>query len=151
MIEPDKRTEVFALHTEGMTLREISRRLRISRHTVRAIIRPAGRQPAVVRRDQKQIDPDLLQKLYQDCDGWVQRMPEKLAEEHGISLGYSTLTRMLRKQGLGLPASKRCDRVPDEPGREMPHDTTVYQVELGDQRTKVTASLLYCGTRSGVT
>ena len=143
VIEPDKRTAVFALHTEGMTLREISRRLRISRNTVRTIIRQAGRQPAVVRKDQKQIDPDLLQKLYQDCDGWVQRVHEKLAEEHGISLGYSTLTRMLRKQGLGLPASQRCDHVPDEPGREMQHDTTVYQVELGDQRTKVIASLLY--------
>ncbi len=51
MIEPDKRKAVFALHTEGMTLREISRRLRISRNTVRAIIRQDGRQPAVVRKD----------------------------------------------------------------------------------------------------
>lgn len=98
MIEPDKRKAVFALHTEGMTQGEISRRLRISRNTVRAIIRQDGRQPEIVRKDQKQIDPDLLQKLYQDCDGWVQRVHEKLAEEHGISVGYSTLTRMLRKQ-----------------------------------------------------
>lgn len=143
MIEPDKRKAVFALHTEGMTQREISRRLRISRNTVRAIIVQDGRQPDIVRKDQKQIDPELLQKLYQDCDGWVQRVHEKLAEEHGISVGYSTLTRMLRKQGLGLPASKRCDRVPDEPGLEMQHDTTLYQVELGDQRTKVIASVLY--------
>ena len=143
MIEPDKRKAVFALHTEGMTLREISRRLQISRNTVRTIIRLEGRQPGVVRKDQKQIDPDLLQKLYHDCDGWVQRVHEQLAEEHGICVGYSTLTRMLRKPGLGLPAAARCDRVPDEPGLEMQHDTSVYQVLLGDQRTKVIASLLY--------
>ena len=29
-----------------------------------------GRQSVVVRKDQKQIDPDLLRKLYQDCDGF---------------------------------------------------------------------------------
>jgi hypothetical protein len=37
----------------------------------------------------------------------------------------------------------RCDRVPDEPGAEMQHDTTVYQVKLAGQPTKLIASLLY--------
>jgi DNA-binding CsgD family transcriptional regulator len=55
VIEPDNRKAVFALHTEGMTLREISRRLRISRNTVRAIIRQDGQQPDIVRKNQKQI------------------------------------------------------------------------------------------------
>ena len=38
MIDPDKRKAIFLLHTEGMTLREISRRLHVSRKTVRKII-----------------------------------------------------------------------------------------------------------------
>jgi hypothetical protein len=33
--------------------------------------------------------------------------------------------------------------VPDEPGLEMQHDTTVYQVELAGRRTKLVASLIY--------
>jgi len=33
--------------------------------------------------------------------------------------------------------------VPDVPGAEMQHDTTVYHVRLGGQRTKVIASVLY--------
>jgi hypothetical protein len=33
--------------------------------------------------------------------------------------------------------------VPDEPGLEMQHDTTVYQVELAGRRTKLAASLIY--------
>ena len=33
--------------------------------------------------------------------------------------------------------------MPDEPGVEMQHDTTVYQVKLAGQQTKLIASLLY--------
>ena len=68
---------------------------------------------------------------------------EKLLEEEGIQVGYSTLTRLLRDLGLSHPRLVRCDRVPDEPGAEMQHDTTVYQVKLDGQRTKLIASLLY--------
>ncbi len=50
---------------------------------------------------------------------------------------------MLRKLGLGRNQPARCDRVPDEPGAEMQHDTTVYQVKLAGKRTKVIASLIY--------
>jgi hypothetical protein len=44
---------------------------------------------------------------------------------------------------LGKSRNTRCDRVPDEPGVEMQHDTTVYQVKLAGQPTRVIASLLY--------
>ena len=33
--------------------------------------------------------------------------------------------------------------VPDEPGVEMQHDTTVYWVKLGDQSVRLVASLIY--------
>jgi len=88
-------------------------------------------------------DPELLQRLYHECDGWIQRIHEKLVEEEQIEVGYSTLTRMLGKLGLGRDRPARCDRVPDEPGAEMQHDTTIYQVKLAGQRTKLIASLLY--------
>ena len=89
------------------------------------------------------IDPELLERLYHECHGWIQRVHEKLVEEEQIQVGYSTLTRMLRKLGLGQTRQVRCDRVPDDPGAEMQHDTTVYQVKLSGQRTKLIASLLY--------
>lgn len=73
----------------------------------------------------------------------MQRIREKLVEEQGIQVGYSTLTRMLRELGLSRSQPARCDRVPDEPGAEMQHDTTVYQVKLGEQRTRLIASLIY--------
>ena len=34
MIEPDKRKAIFLLHQEGMSIREIARRLGVSRNTV---------------------------------------------------------------------------------------------------------------------
>lgn len=143
MIDPDMRNAIFQLHQEGMSLREISRRLHVSRNAVRTIVRQQGKITRKERKDKIQIDPELLQRLYHECDGWIQRIHEKLVEEEQIEVGYSTLTRMLGKLGLGRDRPARCDRVPDEPGAEMQHDTTIYQVKLAGQRTKLIASLLY--------
>ena len=143
MIELDRRKAIFLLHQEGMGVREIARRLGLSRNAVRRIIRHKGATPDLTRTDKIRIDPDLLRKIYNECKGWKQRVHEKLVEEEGIEVKYSTLTRMLREIGIGRAQKTRCDRVPDEPGAEMQHDTTVYTVKLGDKRTRVIASLLY--------
>ncbi|MEI7901881.1 MAG: helix-turn-helix domain-containing protein [bacterium] len=131
------------MHRAGMPLRQISRQLQISRHTVREIVNQQGVQQPKVRKDKIQVDPELLQRLYQQCDGWLERVHEKLVEEEQIQISYSTLTRRARELGLGKPSTTRCAHVPDEPGAEMQHDTTVYQVRLGDQRVRLIASLLY--------
>ena len=143
MIEPDVRNAIYQLHQAGMSLREISRRLRVSRNAVRKIVKQEGKFARQQRSDKKQIDAELLERLYRECDGWMQRIQEKLVEQEGIQVGYSTLTRMLRELGLSRSHPARCDRVPDEPGAEMQHDTTVYQVKLAEQRTKLIASLIY--------
>jgi len=143
MIDPDKCKAVYLLHTEGMAVREISRRLNLSRNTVRRIIKQQGMVPVSPRKDKTQIDQELLERLYDDCEHWAQRVHEKLLEEEGIQIGYSTLTRLLGELGISKPPKTRCDRVPDEPGAEMQHDTSPYQVKLSGQRTKVIASLLY--------
>lgn len=70
-------------------------------------------------------------------------MHEKLGEEENIRIAYSTLTRMLRRLGLGRSRPDRCARVGDEPGAEMQHDTTVYSVRLGQRPARLVASLLY--------
>lgn len=143
MIEPDVRNAVYQLHLIGRPLREISRKFRISRNTVRDIIQQQGKLPQTVRKDKIQIDSELLRRLHYECQGWMQRMHEKLQEEHGVVVSYPTLTRLLRELELSKPQQTRCDRVPDEPGAEMQHDTTIYQVQLSGRPTKVIASLLY--------
>jgi transposase len=143
MIATDKRKAIFLLHQEGMPASEIARKLGVSRNTVRDIIRQGGVRPPRVRTDKKRLDEELLRRLYHQCQGRVVRVHEKLAEEEGIAVCYPTLTRMLRELGVSTPQKVRCERVPDEPGLEMQHDTTVYQVELAGRRTKLVASLLY--------
>ena len=143
MIAADKRKAVFLLHQEGMEVREIARRLALSRNAVRTIIRQEGALPARVRADKQRLDEELLRRLYQECQGRMVRVHEKLVEEEGLAVSYPTLTRMLRELGISKAQKARCDRVPDEPGLEMQHDTSVYQVPLAGRAVKLIASLLY--------
>jgi transposase len=143
MIEADKRKAIYLLHQEGMSLREISRRMGLSHNTVKTIIEQKGELPKITRKDKLHVDPELLRRLYGDCGGWVQRVHEKLVEEEGLAVKYSTLTRMLRELGISLSQKVRCDRVPDEPGGEFQHDTSVYQLKLGDKPARIIASLMY--------
>ena len=143
MIESDRRKAMFLMHQEGMSLNDISRRLGVSRNTVRAVIQQKGEMPVSARSDKIRIDTDILQRLYEECDGWIQRVHEKLGEEEGIQVKYSTLTRMLRGLGIGKTQETRCERVPDEPGAEMQHDTSVYQIKLACIPARLIASLMY--------
>ncbi|MEI6971678.1 MAG: helix-turn-helix domain-containing protein [bacterium] len=143
MIDADKRNAIFQLHKEGMGAREIARRLGLGRNTVRRVIALDGAMPPAPRREKQPLDPELLRRLYAECDGWIQRVHEKLTEEVGVTVPYQTLTRKLRAMGIGTARLERCDQVPDEPGAEMQHDTSVYPISLGDQRPSLIASLLY--------
>ena len=143
MIDAEKRKAVFLLHEEGMGAREIARRLRMGRNTVRRAVALDGAMPPATRREKQPMDPELLRRLYAECDGWIQRVHEKLREEEGVAVPYPTLTRKLRALGIGAPGQERCARFPDEPGEEMQHDTSVYPILLGDRRSNLIASLLY--------
>jgi transposase len=142
MIEADRRKAIYLLHQDGMGERQISRQLGVSRNTVRVIIAQKGAMPEICREKQH-IDEALLRRLYDECDGYAQRVHEKLTEEEGVEVTYPTLTRRLRELGISKPAKARCDRVADEPGAEMQHDTTTYWIKLADKGVRLTASLLY--------
>jgi transposase len=143
MIDPDKRKAIFLLHQEGMAAGEISRRLKLDYKTVLVIIQQQGVMPHSTRSDKQVLDEALLRRLYQECSGWMARMHEKLVEEEGVKVSYSTLTRRLRELGMSTPQNERCDRVPDEPGLEMQHDTSPYQIELSGRGVKLIASMIY--------
>src|ERR1700689_3203349 len=128
MIDVDKRKAVFLLHQEGMERNQIARQLRISPNTVQVIIQQKGQIPIRTRQDKIQIEADLLKRLYQECDGYAQRVHEKLLEDESIRIQYSTLTRLLRELGLSRSQEPRCERVPDDPGAEMQHDTASYAI-----------------------
>ena len=143
MTTADKRKAVFLLHQEGTSIRQISRQLRLSRNAVRRIVAQSGQMPGNARPPKAILDPELLRQLHQECSGYAQRMMEILREEHGLEVKYSTLTRRIRDLGIGAPMSQRCERVPDEPGAEMQHDTSPFKLLVGSERLRLQASLLY--------
>ena len=77
------------------------------------------------------------------------RLHEKLVEEEGVAVAYSTLAQRLRQLGISDPPKVRCQHVPDEPGVEMRHDTSVYHVELSSRRTRLNLSVLTRHWRPG--
>lgn len=143
MIEPNKRQAIYCLSNEGLSIREIARRLKVSRNTVRTIIKQKGDVPDSSRGDRITIDPELLQSLYDRCNGWVERVHEILKKEKGIDIGYSTLTRLFRELGLGPHKKQRCMSFPDQPGEEMQHDTSLYLLKIGNKSIRVIGSILY--------
>src|SRR5437763_14755150 len=122
MIAADKRKAVFLLHQEGMEVREIARRLALSRNAVRTIIRQEGALPVRVRADKQRLDEELLRRLYQECQGRMVRVHEKLVEEEGLAVTYPTLTRMLREVGISKAHKARCDGGADKEGVAMESD-----------------------------
>jgi transposase len=143
MIATDKRKAIFLLHQEGMPVRAMVRQLGLSRNAVREIIRQKGEPPQSIRSDKKPVAEALLRRLYQECQGHVVRVHEKLVEEEGLTLSYSTLLRRLQEYGISHPPQTRCERVPDEPGLEMQHDTSLYRVSVAGQSIPLVASLIY--------
>ena len=136
------RQTVRTLYESGRGKKEIARLLRIDIKTVRSILNAEPREPTS-RGDKILLDYDLLASLYERCEGYVQRMHEVLSEERKISIGYSTLTRLLREYGIGSTVVERDQRYPDLPGEEMQQDTSVYTVKLGEERRRLVCSGLY--------
>ncbi|ETR67628.1 MAG: integrase family protein [Candidatus Magnetoglobus multicellularis str. Araruama] len=143
MIRKEKREAIYCLHQEGMGIRKISHSLNVSTNTVQTIIKQKGEMPDAIRNDKIELDKDHLTQLYKDCDGYVQRIHEKLTEEEGIKIGYSTLTRLIREFEIGKPINKRCSQVPDEPGAEFQHDTTKHRLKIGGKQVMLEGSIIY--------
>src|SRR5205814_8248666 len=100
MIEADKRKAVFLLHQEGMSIREIARRLQLSRNTVRTILKQQGEMPTRRPKHKVRNAAELLARLYRECHGWAQRLHEKLVEEQRIQIPNSTAKRPVRDMGM---------------------------------------------------
>jgi transposase len=145
MIDAKLRDDVLALHRYGSGVRDISRRVGVSRNTVRAIIKrhQEERERGEKRNYKIPLDRELLMELYDGCGGYAQRVHEKLLEERGIKIEYSTLTRRLRELEISTKTSSRAAHVGDEPGIEMQHDTSTYDVVLDGSRVRLVASVLY--------
>jgi hypothetical protein len=143
MIDRDRQAAALTLFRQGASRNAIARQLHLDIKTVRAILRSDCVREPPNQSHTAHIDDAALSQLHRDCCGYVQRMHEILHEEHGVRIGYSTLTRLVRSKGLGVTAKPRSCRVPDMPGEEMQHDTSEHQIRIGAQKQKIISSGIY--------
>ncbi len=142
MIDEQIRTTVRTLFNNGKAKKELARIVGIDIKTVRSIIQSEDDKP-ITRKDKIIIDEDLLQTTYNSCNGYIERVYEILTEEHGINIGYSTLTRLIRDLEIGKSSKRRSGHYEDVPGEEMQHDTSPYSIPIGGVKKKVVCSSLY--------
>lgn len=143
MLKENIRNYIIALYQQGKTKKEISRLLKINIKTVRKILKTPDVKSLESRKDKIKIDKDELEKLYAYCNGYIQRMYEILTEKDNKQIGYSTLTRLIREYGIGVQNVNQSCHVPDVPGEEMQHDTTMYRIKIGSEKVRVICSGLY--------
>ena len=133
---------VQQLHQAGQSLREISRLLGLSRNSVRKLLKkPDGdHEPERIYAQHEPYLP-LIVALFNECGGNLVRVRERLAQEHQLSLAYSTLTYIVRKYQLSsLPT--RVGEYDFKPGEEMQHDTSPHTVILGGKPVKAQCAAL---------
>ena len=131
MIAEELRQAIRVLKDQGRPLREISRALKVSRNTVRRVLREDQRPKAAGVDPRVQAIAELLPDLYRDCKGNAVRIGEVLNEVHGIAIAYSTLTRLIREHTDLRTPKKRSGTYTFGPGEEMQHDTSPHRVTLG--------------------
>jgi len=141
MIPENIRETIKTLYESGKAKKKIARFLKIDIKTVRKIISSDDDCPKL-RKDKIIVPDEKLKELYQECDGYVQRMYEILTEEEGMTIGYSTLTRLVREK-IPKKSDERCKSFPDIPGEEMQHDTSIYYFKIGGRKMKIICSGLY--------
>ena len=127
---PEIRQSVQTLHQQGLAVREISRLLKLSRHTIRRILQRPTDSPAGAPPEGCPASVLLwLVPAFERARGNGVRMLEMLRAELGLDPGYSTLTRWIRQAGLRTPP-KRSGEYVFMPGEEMLHDTSPHRVIL---------------------
>jgi len=119
---------VRTLRAQGRSLHEISRLLRLSRNTVRRILRERA-APRVTGGPSAQVQ-HRLKDVYARAQGNAVRMAQILAGEHDMALPYSTLTRWVRQADLRA-APQRSGEYHFAPGQEMQHDTSPHRLTIG--------------------
>ena len=131
MIAHETRQAILTLKKQGLPLREIARILKVSRNTVKTVIRQP--EPGIHRENVHHKDLiQLLPELFRRCRGNAVRVQELLQEEYQTDVPYSTLTRLVRDEELRQP-KRRAGAYHFEPGEEMQHDTSPHRITLGDK------------------
>ena len=148
MLSQAQRTTILELSTKGVSSREISRGLKVSRVTVRKAVRSNSTNvPELQRPEKAEPHRDRILSLVTSCKGNLIRVHEELKAD-GAVISYQALTAFCRRQGIGQTPIVPSGRYHFEPGIEMQHDTSPHEVEVDGRKYKAqTASAVLCYSR----
>jgi transposase len=148
MLDSETRGAILRLHEKGHGIRAIARALKISRNSVKTVLRQGSSQvPELNRPSAAEPQRELIGQLYLSCAGNVVRVQEEL-QAMGITISYSTLTGFCRREGISLKPKKRTGHYHFDPGEEMQHDTSPHDVLIGDKKQRLQcASCVLCYSR----
>ena len=147
-LSDDKVTRASSFRVKGVTKREIARVLKLSRLTVRKVLRSnSTKVPEIQRAEKAEPYRQQILDLLISCKGNLVRVHEELTAS-GAALSYPALTAFCRRQGIGQIPVLPAGQYHFEPGVEMQHDTSPHEVEVGGRKYKAqTASGVLCYSR----
>ncbi len=135
----------MSLYQRGVPIRQISQILKLSRITVRRVIRGKWQERPQRESPYAEISP-IIREIFSRSKGNGVRIQEILESEYGRSVPYSTLTRIVRDLDLREDQKKRRSGTYEfGPGQEMQHDTSPHQVLIGDKKVKAQCAGLVLG------
>jgi transposase len=145
MLSQAQRTAIVELKAKGVSSHEIARVLKVSRPTVRKVLRSnSTKVPEIQRAEKAEPFRQQILDLLNSCKGNLVRVHEELQAE-GAALSYQALTAFCRRQGIGQTPVVPAGQYHFEPGVEMQHDTSPHEVEVGGRKYKAqTASAVLC-------
>lgn len=148
MLDQSMRSAILKLHERGVGSRSIARALKVSRETVRDVLKSKMAEVPRVERDElAATHHERILELYAKCGGHLGRVHEELIAEKA-KLSYQALTGYCRRHGIGF-TKKPSGHYDFSPGKEMQHDTSPHRAKIaGVLRLVQTASDVLCFSRS---
>ena len=148
MLSQAQRSAILEMNAQRVSIREISRLLKLSRQVIRQVLRSKSTQvPEIQRAEKAEPYRQQILDLLSTCKGNLVRVHEELMAS-GAQLSYPALTAFCRRQGIGQTPIVPAGRYYFEPGVEMQHDTSPHEVVVGGRKQKAqTASAVLCYSR----
>jgi len=105
MITPAYRETILQMKENDVSIREISRTLKVARNTVRDVIKN-GTKVSSVQESKFFVHLPVIKDLFRECKGNAVRVKEELESRHNVAIPYQTLTWLIRKEEVRTNATR---------------------------------------------
>jgi len=143
VLQPRQRAAILELADKGLSARQIAKALKISRPSVKKVVKSGTETVArALRPSRLEGRQGEIEELTKRCKGNLVRVHEELTEQ-GTAVSYPALTAFVRSQAL--PPQKPAGQYAFAPAYEMQHDTSPHDIEINGRTWRMqTASAVLC-------